>query len=112
VKQASPDLLEMAQVYDEALRARPSQSSQPDMNAFYSWDQYWFLKALSEALDGKAGLDKGLAEAQKFTTAYIECLDKTPNKPATCAKQVDPGYQGYNTEDPPEGPGGPGFPRG
>ena len=112
VKQATPDLLEIAKVYSEALKQRPGQTPRGgDLNAFYSWDQYWFFKALSEELEGKTDLAKGLAEAQTMTTAYIECLDKLPNKPATCAKQVDPTYQGYSTEDPPEGPGI-GVPRG
>jgi ABC-type glycerol-3-phosphate transport system substrate-binding protein len=103
-QQASPDLVELAKIYSEALKQSSSQAGQPvDMNAFWSLDQYWFNKALSEALEDKTDLAQGLAEAQKFTTAYLDCLEKTPNKPATCANQVDPSYQGYNIEDPPEG---------
>jgi ABC-type glycerol-3-phosphate transport system substrate-binding protein len=110
VKQAAPDLVELAKVYADALKQRGEQSSQnTDLNAFYSTDQYWFFKALSEALDGKTDLTKGLAQAQKTTTAYMDCLDKNPNKLATCATQVDPTYQGYNTEDPDSGGK---FPRG
>src|SRR5262249_52060929 len=106
VKQADPNTIELAKAYNEALRARGSQPSQgADPNAIYAMDTYWFFKALSEALEKKTPLDKGLADAQKLTTAFMDCLDKNPNKPATCAAQVDPSYQGYNTEDPPEGPG-------
>ena len=69
----------------------------------------------AEAQEKKTPLNQGLAEAQKLTAAFMDCLDRTPNKSATCAAQVDPKYQGYNTEDPPEGgPGGLaiGIPRG
>jgi multiple sugar transport system substrate-binding protein len=115
-KAADPATQELAKTYSEALKQRNSSTSQGgDPNAFYSIDSYWFFKALSEALEKKAPLEQGLADAQKLTTAFMDCLERTPNKPATCAAQVDSKYQGYNTEDPPEnGPGGPviGIPRG
>jgi multiple sugar transport system substrate-binding protein len=107
-KQATPDVLALAKVYGEVLKQQPRQSGAGnDPNALYMMDTYWFFKALSEALAGKTPLDQGLAEAQKFTSAYMDCLDKTPNKPATCAAQADPNYKGYNTEDPPDVPGKP-----
>jgi ABC-type glycerol-3-phosphate transport system substrate-binding protein len=109
-KQADPATIELASTYAEALRSRAGSGQGGDPNAFYSMDTYWFFKALSEAQENKTPLEQGLAEAQKLTTAFMDCLERTPNKPATCASQVDPKYQGYNTEDPPEG--GPGFPRG
>jgi hypothetical protein len=109
-KQADPATLALANTYAEALQARGGSSQGGDPNAFYSMDSYWFFKALSEAQEKKTPLDQGLAEAQNLTTAFMDCLERTPNKPATCAAQVDPKYQGYNTEDPPEGQ--PGFPRG
>lgn len=107
--QATPDILALATAYADVLKQTPSQASQGgDPNALYAMDTYWFFKALSEALDKKTPLDQGLAEAQKNTSAWLDCIAKTPNKPATCAQQVDPSYKGYNTEDPPEiGPDGP-----
>ena len=115
-KAADPALLDLAKIYADALKQNSGGTSQSvDPNAFYSIDSYWFFKALSEAQEKKTPLGQALAEAQKLTTAYMDCLDRTPNKPATCAAQVDPKYQGYSTEDPPEsGPGGPaiGIPRG
>ena len=114
-KLASPDMLALAKVYTDVLKQQPQQSgASGDPNAIYSLDTYWFYKALSDAAEKKTPLDQGLAEAQKFTTAYVECLDKTPNKPATCAAQADPNYKGYNTEDPSDVPGRPGIgvPRG
>jgi multiple sugar transport system substrate-binding protein len=112
VKQADPNTVALAKAYSEALQSRSQSSQGSDPNALYSMDTYWFFKALSEALDKKTPLEKGLADAQKFTTAFMDCLSKNPNKPATCAAQVDPSYQGYNTEDPQDGPGKPSFPRG
>jgi len=115
-KAADPALLDLAKIYADALKQNSGGTSQSvDPNAFYSIDSYWFFKALSEAQEKKTPLGQALAEAQKLTTAYMDCLERTPNKPATCAAQVDPKYQGYSTEDPPEsGPGGPaiGIPRG
>jgi hypothetical protein len=115
-KAADPATIELAKTYAEALKRSGSGGGQGgDPNAFYGIDSYWFYKALSEAQAKKTPLGKGLDEAQKLTVAFMDCLDRTPNKPATCAAQVDPKYQGYNTEDPPEGaPGGPaiGVPRG
>ncbi len=116
IKAADPATIELTKTYAEALKQRGGGSNPGgDTNAFYSIDGYWFFKALSEAQAKKTPLAQGLAEAQKLTTAFLDCLDRTPNKPATCAAQVDPKYQGYNTEDPPEdGPGRPviGIPRG
>jgi hypothetical protein len=110
-KAADPATLDLAKIYTEALKQHGA-SQGGDPNAFYSIDSYWFFKALSEAQDKKTPLAQGLAEAQKLTTAFMDCLDRTPNKPATCAAQVDPKYQGYNTEDPPEGGPAIGKPRG
>ncbi|HEU5100062.1 MAG TPA: extracellular solute-binding protein [Roseiflexaceae bacterium] len=109
-KQADPATLALANTYAEALQARGSSGQGGDPNAFYGMDSYWFFKALSEAQEKKTPLDQGLAEAQRLTSAFMDCLERAANKPATCAAQVDPKYQGYNTEDPPEGQ--PGFPRG
>ncbi len=110
-KVADPATIELAKTYTEVLKQRGSGQG-GDPNAFYGIDSYWFFKALSEAQEKKTPLDQGLAEAQKLTTAFMDCLDRTPNKPATCAAQVDSKYQGYNTEDPPEGGPGVGIPRG
>jgi ABC-type glycerol-3-phosphate transport system substrate-binding protein len=104
-KQAAPDMLALAKVYADVLKQQPQQSGpSADPNTIYQMDTYWFYKALSEALDKKTPLDQGLADAQKFTTAWLDCMGKSPNKPATCATQVDPNYKGFNTEDPPAGP--------
>jgi ABC-type glycerol-3-phosphate transport system substrate-binding protein len=105
---APPETIRLAETYVAAFRQPSRQSSQDgDPNAFlYSFEQYWLFEAISDAIEGKQSLATGLAEAQTFTTAYMECVAKNPNKPATCATQADPGYQGYMVEDPPVGSDG------
>jgi ABC-type glycerol-3-phosphate transport system substrate-binding protein len=96
--QSTPEVIEMAKVYAEAL-AKPVTKS--DTNGFWALDTYWLMKAIDEAVKGEADLGGGLTEAQKTTEAYIACLKEFEEpKPATCANRVDPQYQGYNTEDP------------
>ena len=69
-QQATPDARIMAATYADAFK-RPARSASQDGESavFGSFDQYWFMKALSEAIEGKVPLERGLAEAQKFTTA-------------------------------------------
>lgn len=97
---ASPDQVEIARVYAEALD-RPYNANNTFNEAFWRIDTYWFFKAISEAVEGETDLSIGLADAQEKTTAFLDCLDREGNKPATCAREVDPDYQGYNTDDPP-----------
>lgn len=102
--QASPDQIELSKAYANVIkRSSTGASIGSDPSQIYMFDTYWFFKALSEGLEGKTPLDQGLDAAQKTTTAYLDCLTQNPNKPATCAAQVDPNYKGYSTEDPPEG---------
>jgi multiple sugar transport system substrate-binding protein len=101
-KLAQPGMVEIYQAYAEALKHEGQPGDDP--NALYSqkMDLYWFWKAIDDALKGEADLGVGLAAAQKTTTAFIECQLKG-GKPATCATEVDPTYQGWNVEE----PGGP-----
>jgi ABC-type glycerol-3-phosphate transport system substrate-binding protein len=111
VKQAQPSQVKIYQAYADAL-ARESQPGD-DPNVLYGrLDMYWFYKAIDEALNKGADLGTSLAEANKTTNAWMDCVAKSGTSPktATCASQVDPDYQGYNTEDPQEGPIG--VPRG
>jgi ABC-type glycerol-3-phosphate transport system substrate-binding protein len=108
VKQAPAGQVAIYKAYADALKheGRPGD----DPNALYGrMDLYWFYQAIDETITKDADLGQGLTEAQKTTTAFLDCLDKSgkPPKSATCAKQVDTTYQGYNTEDPKDGP--PGF---
>lgn len=72
-----------------------------DNNVMYAqnMDPYWLFKAISEAAEKGADLDQGLVEAQRLATAFAECMAEDGAVAATCAKQVDPTYRGFNTDD-------------
>ncbi len=112
-KQASPDQVALYKAYADALRREGQPGDDPGV-LYGRMGMYWFYKAIDETVQKDADLAQGLAKAQKTTTAFLECLAKSgkPPKPATCANQTDPTYQGYNTEDSKEGPPGIGIPRG
>ncbi|MCS6840163.1 MAG: extracellular solute-binding protein [Roseiflexus sp.] len=87
----------------EAIRATlaiPSQNVN-DQNAFYGQysDPYWFFKALSAVVEKGANLEKELAEAQRFATAFAECMNRANARAPACAKEVDPDYKGFNVEE-------------
>jgi ABC-type glycerol-3-phosphate transport system substrate-binding protein len=111
-EQAQPGQVEIYKAYAGALKREGQPGDDPSV-LYSRMDLYWFYKAIDETLTKDANLGKGLAEARKTTDAFMECLIKSgkPGKPATCANQVDPSYQGYNTEDPTDGPVRP-LPRG
>jgi multiple sugar transport system substrate-binding protein len=97
-KIAPPPLLDLYRAYGDALKrpSRPSVTSE-----FYQrFDLYWFFKAISAASEQDKDLDAELTEAQRLTTAYLECMVKErQQKPATCARSADPGYQGFASQD-------------
>ncbi|HEU4326106.1 MAG TPA: extracellular solute-binding protein [Roseiflexaceae bacterium] len=99
---AQPGLIDLYKAYEPTLKR--SGEVGDNMNEVYQrLDLYWFFKAIDETNSKDADLRIGLAEAQKTTTAYVECMiQEKQKKPATCAQRVDPSYKGYNTEDPPE----------
>lgn len=99
--QSQPGLPELYAAYQPALQRSGSGSNIYDV---YRLDTYWLFKAIDEAQQGKADLRTALAEAQQTTNVYMECLATQKDKFATCAKQADPAYQGYNVEDPQVGP--------
>jgi hypothetical protein len=104
-KQAQPGQLDIYKAYSGALKREGQPGDDPSV-LYGRMDLYWFYKAIDETLTKGADLGKGLADARKTTDAFMECLVKSgkPGKPATCANQVDPSYQGYNIEDPTDGP--------
>ncbi|HEU4326021.1 MAG TPA: extracellular solute-binding protein [Roseiflexaceae bacterium] len=95
---AAPGLLDLYRAYSEAL-GRPSQ--QDNMAEVYQrFDLYWFFKAISAASEQDKELSTQLAEAQRLTTAYLDCMIKErQEKAATCARNTDPDYQGFMTRD-------------
>ncbi|KAB8140879.1 extracellular solute-binding protein [Chloroflexia bacterium SDU3-3] len=99
---ANETQLQMIKIYQEALK-QPSKNN-PGLNALYSssqfgFDTYWFYKAIDDAIEKDANLAEELKKADELTKANMKCVAET-QKPATCAKQTDPEYDGYNTEDP------------
>lgn len=87
----------------EAMRATLAIPSQNvgDANTIYSQysDPYWFFKTLSAVVEQGADLEKELAEAQRFATAFAECMDRENARAPACAKEVDPDYKGYNVDE-------------
>jgi hypothetical protein len=83
-----------------ALQRAPAQSDSVDeINDLLS--TYWLYQALDQHLNQNVDLGQALEQAQNTSNAYADCLVQNgkPYKRATCAKQVDPSYDGYYTED-------------
>jgi ABC-type glycerol-3-phosphate transport system substrate-binding protein len=99
---AAPEQIALYNVYTEALK-RPGTGGN-DPGEFYSnnVDPYWLYKAIDEYRTKNIDLARGLADAQEKTNAFLECIAKD-GKPPACALQVDPTYEGFNSEAPPEG---------
>lgn len=97
--QASPEQRELYQTYAEVLR-RPLTPGD-DQYVLYNQqiDTYWLFKAIMDTVEDKADLTAALDEAQRFTTAYAECV-AGGETPPTCAAKVDPDYRGFNVEEP------------
>lgn len=99
---SNPSQLKLYEVYREALQ-KPS-SVGLGINGLYSAtpfgvDFYWVNKAINDTIEKDADLGEGLKNAQDLTIKHIDCVIKT-KKPATCARELDPDYNGYNTQDP------------
>jgi ABC-type glycerol-3-phosphate transport system substrate-binding protein len=106
IEKAAPAQVELYKAYAEALKKPSDISGGLDSlytSTKYGIDMYWFYKAIDDTIKEDADLGKGLTEAQQKTTEHMACVVET-EKPATCAKQVDPEYDGYNTQDPTDGP--------
>ena len=97
--QASPDHLEMLQIY-QAILQRPIVSGSSDTPDLYYMDLYWLNKAIMEAAKDKTPLQRGLEQAQQMTTNFQTCVAQG-GQPPTCARQADPDYQGFNTGEAP-----------
>ncbi|MEM8529960.1 MAG: extracellular solute-binding protein [Chloroflexota bacterium] len=97
IQQTSPEAAETADIYAEALQQTAQVSAQSA--SFGNIDTYWLYKAIDNAIKDEMDLDRGLAEAQETTLAFLDCLDQSEDaQPGTCAKEVDPDYDGYSLE--------------
>lgn len=83
------------------LKAPVRTTGDPDIINHPSFDTYWLFEALTAVIKRGASLEQELAEAQRMTTAYVDCLAQPSSTPAACARQVDPQYWGFNIEDSP-----------
>ena len=70
-------------------------------------DFYWFYRAVDRSLVGKdlstssgQALERELADAQALTEQYLACV-RAGTKVGTCAKQVDPKYEGWKSAEQP-----------
>jgi ABC-type glycerol-3-phosphate transport system substrate-binding protein len=97
--QSSPERLEIYAAYEEVLQRPGEPGDDPYVLYGGQMDPYWFFKAVDEAAKEEADLAVGLEEAQRLTTAYLECVAEGETA-AICAAKVDPEYQGFNVEDP------------
>lgn len=80
--------------YRDALQkpATPSTNSLL-LNPIKGFDSFWFFQAIEQGLQG-SNLESELNKAQKFTTEFLDCTRGGTDGP-TCAKQVDPTYNGW-----------------
>jgi ABC-type glycerol-3-phosphate transport system substrate-binding protein len=101
--QAGPDRMEVYQIYSEVLKRPSAPGDDPYVLYGGQLDVYWLFKAIMDTVEKDADLAQGLDEAQRFTTAFAECVAAGETAPV-CAAKVDPEYQGFNYEDPNVGP--------
>jgi len=86
---------EVYSAYRAALERAPAiDSAMAGTNAI---DDYWFVRAMDRALQGQ-DLARELDEAQRLTAQFLACVHDGASG-RECAKQVDPGYQGWKNAD-------------
>jgi uncharacterized membrane protein YccC len=74
-----------------------------DPYAHYNFESYWLFQALDNILNKNADVTAELTTAEKLTNTYQACVATmaTTNKTnAQCAKEADPNYKGYMTDEP------------
>jgi len=101
LKQVPPERAAMFEAFRAALAVPVRTTVTSSANAIYSpnSDPYWLFQALSNTLEKGANLERELATAQRFATAFAKCMNRAGAKAARCAKEVDPDYKGYNVEE-------------
>ncbi len=86
---------EVYRAYRAALERAPA--AEPAMADSNTIDYYWLVRAMDRALQGQ-DLERELDEAQRLTTQFLACV-RDGGSGRECAKQVDPGYQGWKNAD-------------
>lgn len=101
LNQVPPERAAMFEAFRAALAVPVRTTVTSSANAIYSpySDPYWLFQALSNTLEKGANLEEELATAQRFATAFAECMNREGAKAAQCAKEGDPDYNGFNVEE-------------
>jgi len=96
--QARRGVVDVYEAYRTALARTPKDSLTAEEFEQPSIDYYWFFRAIDQALQGQI-LERELAIAQTLTEQYLDCVrGGTPDR--TCARQMDPDYQGQQNSNP------------
>jgi ABC-type glycerol-3-phosphate transport system substrate-binding protein len=96
--QALPGAADVYKAYRAAFDRTPATLTDTDLNRS-PIDFYWFYRAVDHGLAGK-DLERELADAQVLTEQYLACV-RAGTKAGTCAKQVDPKYEGWKSAEQP-----------
>ncbi|MCG8350593.1 MAG: extracellular solute-binding protein [Chloroflexales bacterium] len=95
--QAQPGAAAVYAAYSAAL-SRPDEGNGATPLEQSMIDLFWFFQAVDRALQSPAGeaeqvLERELAEAQRLTSTYLDCVNGGGGA-KTCATQADPNYAG------------------
>jgi multiple sugar transport system substrate-binding protein len=96
--QAMPGAIDVYQAYKAGFRRTPETTTEADFNRS-PIDFFWFYRAADRALQG-GDLDRELGTAQALTEQYLACV-RAGTATSTCAKQVDPHYEGWKSAEEP-----------
>ncbi len=96
--QAPAGATDVYAAYRAALERAPAQpAAEPFYRSRIDW--YWFFRAVDQALQGQQALERALAEAQTTTERFLACISGGVEG-HVCARQVDPGYHGWQSGEP------------
>lgn len=93
LQQASPDTAEMIEITQQIFETAET-SEQMQASGTQYIETYWLFKALTQVIEEDEELEIALQEAQETTSAFVDCT-ANGGKPARCAQEVDPTYEGY-----------------
>jgi len=96
--QALPGAADVYKAYRAVFDRTPATLTDTDPNRS-PIDFYWFYRAVDRGLTGE-DLERELADAQVLTEQYLACV-RAGIKAGTCAKQVDPKYEGWKSAEQP-----------
>ncbi|MFM2308462.1 MAG: hypothetical protein RLY87_582 [Chloroflexota bacterium] len=98
-EQTNAYLIPVRDALESMLTEKASYNGNP--NSFYAFESYWLFEALDLILTQKADPAVVLVKAQETTNTYLGCVAKLDPKTGSqlaCAKEADPNYKGYLTD--------------